>query len=397
MNSEEIVEEIVEENPLKLLKKNIENQLYTIYGSSEFYTIKKNENYTNYEMIYISENTLSHFGTFDELSLESIKEHSVVSAFGDVLAKKTVIDPTVRTARELFLNNIFLKNNDNIQKLTFEHIYKDLNKLELIGRNFTVEPYKLNVYNKGSFFKVHKDTPSTKNMIGTIVYSLTSDYEGGHLIINHNGQTIDHKLNKHEFIFMYANCDHEVTEVTEGCRITLTFKVYNEVDNNLILDSVGSSQEDRIDVFIKTLKETGHQCIKEEGPYKKTGFIIPLSNMYPEIKNASRDSYYNFFDINLSEINLLGIDKILFNKLSKAFEPNNINISVHSDIIRDTYPPKFDEYSLPYVVLDISNIKNEEIGTDNIIPEEGGRYCGNDYEIDSCEYWFYFIIVEFVE
>jgi len=377
----------MEEENSKNSKKLLETQLYTIYGNSEYYLKAVNDKCPNYEMIYIGD-TSDHLGTFEELNLESIMKHSEVSPFGSVKEKKTVIDPTVRTAREIHLKNIFLKNGDIVEKCTFEHLCTG--PLQALGHKITIEPYKLNIYDKGSFFKVHKDTPSTKNMIGTLIYSLTSDYEGGHLVISHNGNTVSHALKKHEYLFMYANCDHEVKEVTEGTRITLTFKVYNEIDNDTIFGIIGISQENRIKDFIETLKGPGRSLIKE---YRQEGFAIPFSNMYPEIIDAShiQDDYFN---IDQKDINLLGIDKVLFDELVNEFGKDKVNITVSSCVVREHEFPRIQQMYSPYVKLAPENIKYEEYGTEYIDPCEGGRYCGNDYENDSSEYWFYYISVE---
>jgi len=151
---------------------------------------------------------------------------------------------------------------------------------------------------------------------------------------------------------MYANCDHEVTEVTEGCRITLTFKVYNELDNILILNNVGKSRKSRIDSFIKTLKESGLLYLEENtDPYngRENGFIIPLSNVYPEIKNIKHNNDYW-----VSGLRMYFRDDEMLNFAEKC--------------------------PLPYVVLDNSNIKNIKIGKN---------------QEHRCEYWFYFILIDF--
>lgn len=50
-------------------------------------------------------------------------------------------------------------------------------------------PYKLDVYEKGGFFKSHMDTPRTGNVFGILVVCLPSPFDGGDFEIEHNGQT----------------------------------------------------------------------------------------------------------------------------------------------------------------------------------------------------------------
>jgi len=153
-------------------RENIENQLYTINGSSKFCTLKKNKDF--------NENNLQHLDICDDFS-------DISSESFDEFSGKNI--------KELSSLKILYDNN-NIQQLIFEHIYKyGLNDLELMGRNFILEQYMFNICNKGSYVKTFynnekedkkEDKKDAKNMIGTIVFSLTSDYEGGQLIIKHN-------------------------------------------------------------------------------------------------------------------------------------------------------------------------------------------------------------------
>jgi predicted 2-oxoglutarate/Fe(II)-dependent dioxygenase YbiX len=62
-------------------------------------------------------------------------------------------------------------------------------------------------------------------MFGTLVVNLPSKFEGGNLIVRHNGQ--QHVFNKDRlggetaglsFVAFYADCEHEVKPVTKGYR-----------------------------------------------------------------------------------------------------------------------------------------------------------------------------------
>ncbi|KAF2635634.1 hypothetical protein P280DRAFT_436898 [Massarina eburnea CBS 473.64] len=97
------------------------------------------------------------------------------------------------------------------------------------------ELYKLNIYGAPSgFFKAHVDTPRSETQFGSLVVSLPCQYVGGQLIVRHAGQSVvfdwgvpsglDSK--NVSWAAFYSDCEHEVSEVTEGHRITLTYNLY---------------------------------------------------------------------------------------------------------------------------------------------------------------------------
>ncbi|KAF2795417.1 hypothetical protein K505DRAFT_382401 [Melanomma pulvis-pyrius CBS 109.77] len=99
------------------------------------------------------------------------------------------------------------------------------------------ELYKLNIYAAPSgFFKPHVDTPRSDTQFGSLVVSLPCHHEGGQLIVRHaeHSVTFDwgasgsgEKVNTSaQWAAFYSDCEHEVLEVTEGHRITLTYNLY---------------------------------------------------------------------------------------------------------------------------------------------------------------------------
>ncbi|KAJ3875432.1 hypothetical protein F5879DRAFT_802470 [Lentinula edodes] len=52
-----------------------------------------------------------------------------------------------------------------------------------LRRMIRAEPYMLNVYDEGSFFKPHRDTPRGPNMFGSLVIIFPTTHEGGELIL----------------------------------------------------------------------------------------------------------------------------------------------------------------------------------------------------------------------
>lgn len=83
------------------------------------------------------------------------------------------------------------------------------------------EPYKLLIYEEGSFFAAHRDTEKIPNMFATMVVNLPAAHQGGELIISHAGQRksysfADSSLFAASFVAFYADCYHEVKPVTAG-------------------------------------------------------------------------------------------------------------------------------------------------------------------------------------
>ncbi|KAF1969278.1 hypothetical protein BU23DRAFT_591683 [Bimuria novae-zelandiae CBS 107.79] len=99
------------------------------------------------------------------------------------------------------------------------------------------ELYKLNIYSAPSgFFKPHVDTPRSDKQFGSLVIALPCHHEGGQLIVRHADQSVTFDWGSSashgrtsstvQWAAFYSDCEHEVKEVSEGYRITLTYNLY---------------------------------------------------------------------------------------------------------------------------------------------------------------------------
>lgn len=96
------------------------------------------------------------------------------------------------------------------------------------------ELYKLNIYSSPSgFFKSHVDTPRSEAQFGSLVVGLPYRHEGGQLIVRHAEHTITYDWSTSKtgadavhWAAFYSDCEHEVKELTEGHRVTLTYNLY---------------------------------------------------------------------------------------------------------------------------------------------------------------------------
>lgn len=100
-----------------------------------------------------------------------------------------------------------------------------------IGQKVDHELYKLLIYEEGSFFAPHRDTEKIPGMFATLVVALPSRHAGGTLIVTHDGETkrIDFGGADAEFkvryAAFYADCQHEITPVTDGHRVCLVYNL----------------------------------------------------------------------------------------------------------------------------------------------------------------------------
>ncbi|KAF7326300.1 Fe2OG dioxygenase domain-containing protein [Mycena kentingensis (nom. inval.)] len=101
-------------------------------------------------------------------------------------------------------------------------------------KTLRAELYKLNVYGPGSFFKEHKDTPRSEDMIGSLVLVYPTAHKGGALTLSHDGATFkfDSATELAEtkdalaYVAFFSDVTHAVEEVLEGYRVTLTYNLY---------------------------------------------------------------------------------------------------------------------------------------------------------------------------
>jgi len=98
---------------------------------------------------------------------------------------------------------------------------------------------------EGAFFKSHKDTSRSPSMFGSLVVVFPTKHEGGTLKLRHgnNEWTFDsaktpvqHPNPLISYVAFYSDVEHEVTPVTSGHRVSLTWNLYfsAEPDNSSV-------------------------------------------------------------------------------------------------------------------------------------------------------------------
>ena len=143
--------------------------------------------------------------------------------------EETIVDTDVRRVWQIEPSKLVLRNPE--WKAHVDSIVDAVRKDFGIEQKVTSELYKLLVYEKGSFFAPHRDTEKSAGMFATLVVCLPSRHEGGTLIVTHDGQTkrfdfggTDSEF-KTQYAAFYADCQHEITPVTDGYRICLVYNL----------------------------------------------------------------------------------------------------------------------------------------------------------------------------
>ncbi|KAJ3491967.1 hypothetical protein NLI96_g259 [Meripilus lineatus] len=209
------------------------------------------------------------------------------------------------------------------------------------------EIYKLNVYGEGSFFKPHVDTPRGENMFGSLVIVFKTPHEGGSLIVRDHGQewTFDSAgaVATHEepcvgYIAFYSDVEHEVTPVTKGYRVTLTYNLYS-TEKPLSIDHPHlTSDAEKIKVNLQALLDD--PSFLPEGGYLGFG----LNRYYPVPRfDVNRD-------FNTIIHNLKGNDAALVAACKDLPIKAHFRAALRTDVQLGVYvvSPMFDLIDIPY-------------------------------------------------
>ncbi|WWD07848.1 hypothetical protein V865_005955 [Kwoniella europaea PYCC6329] len=194
--------------------------------------------------------------------------------------KELVDDQTYRQAHELKPPHFALTND----------LLSSCGLLTLLARKLDYEiPLeakinKLNAYSEGGFFKAHKDTPQSRDHIGTLMICLPSPFTGGALVVRQNGSTITFDWGKQTgdgsfaWGFLYSDCEHEVLPVTSRTRITIAYDIF--LGKNAA-DFKQSTFDTRLVPIIKAFKEILKPDFLPEGG----ALALGLKHGYPMMEN----------------------------------------------------------------------------------------------------------------
>lgn len=151
---------------------------------------------------------------------------------------KNVLDPEYRRAGKINSNQFATSFHpadygliDNVERLLLPTFNTSVENM-LPFRKLSAELYKLNVYSgPAGMFRKHVDTPRSKSQIGSLVVCFPSSFQGGDLVVRHQGKDVEFKWDAQsgqaiQWAAFYSDCEHEIKTITEGHRITLTYNLY---------------------------------------------------------------------------------------------------------------------------------------------------------------------------
>lgn len=143
---------------------------------------------------------------------------------------QTLVDSDVRRAWRLPPARVKIGNPAFAAALAAA-VEKVQEELGLAGQKLQAHLYELLLYEKGSFFLPHRDGEKLQRMVATLIVVLPSEYEGGELVVRHEGQTQvldlaaqDAHFQSH-FAAFYADCEHEVRPLRSGYRLCLVYNL----------------------------------------------------------------------------------------------------------------------------------------------------------------------------
>ena len=143
--------------------------------------------------------------------------------------EQTLVDPSVRACRQIDAARLRVAGGawrDTLEQI----VVRAATGLGCPPERTCAHLYKLLIYERGGFFAAHRDTEKEDGMVATLVLSLPVAGAGGELIIRHQQRQTVVDLRAEEpseiaFAAFYADCVHEVRQVTAGHRIVLVYNL----------------------------------------------------------------------------------------------------------------------------------------------------------------------------
>jgi hypothetical protein len=193
--------------------------------------------------------------------------------------EQTLVDTNVRRVWRMTPERFALTNPD-WQPFLHDMLGKVQNGLGLENQPLESHLYDLLLYEPGSFFLPHKDGEKLDRMVATLVVVLPSAYQGGELVVRHEGeeQTFDFAGPGSQFRIhyaaFYADCQHEIRPLHEGYRLCLVYNLTLGKSKKAIKAPRLSEHVEEVAGMLRRWandKEAGKLAITLEHQYTKDG------------------------------------------------------------------------------------------------------------------------------
>ncbi|KAG6360927.1 hypothetical protein INS49_011995 [Diaporthe citri] len=160
---------------------------------------------------------------------DTIKSKCEQAPFGR--GDDTVVDESVRKTWQLD-SSLFRCSNPAWSAFLDTVLQETVQKLGM-PKGTRAVPWKLLLYEEGSFFRPHKDSEKAPGMIGTLVISLPSKHEGGQVHLSHgNRRHIFATSNFSSFdltgLAWYSDVTHEIKPLSSGYRLVITYNLLQQ-------------------------------------------------------------------------------------------------------------------------------------------------------------------------
>ncbi|CZR36058.1 uncharacterized protein FPRO_03682 [Fusarium proliferatum ET1] len=196
------------------------------------------------------------------------------------------------------------------------------------GLGVKAELYKLNVYS-GPYgkFKPHVDTPRSDRQMGSLVVSLPVEHKGGQLAVRHGGREIvfdwaPKSANAIQWAAFFSDCEHEVLQVTEGHRVTLTYNLFwTNYGPASMSDNLRALDQESLHFFNALEKLLENKHLMKEG---LVGFSC--THAYPHTSKSSISNLHHM---------LKGIDMVVYQALKRILGTAQVAALVDDEEFRE--------------------------------------------------------------
>ena len=135
--------------------------------------------------------------------------------------------PYTSSRWQILPDKLEISGHDTLLEETLELVAEDLGTD--VEYDIEASLYKFLLYEEGCFFARHRDNERLCGMFGTLVIQLPSAYEGGKLTVHSPLETgwvtSFPSYNGMQVAAFYADCYHEVSELTKGHRSALVYQL----------------------------------------------------------------------------------------------------------------------------------------------------------------------------
>ncbi|KAF4954426.1 hypothetical protein FGADI_5292 [Fusarium gaditjirri] len=158
-------------------------------------------------------------------------------------------------------------------------------------------------------FKPHVDTPRSDRQMGSLVVSLPVEHKGGQLAVRHGGREIvfdwaPKSADAIQWAAFFSDCEHEVLQVTEGHRVTLTYNLFwTNYGPASMSDNLQALDQEALHFYNALEKLLKNKHLMKEG---LVGFSC--THAYPHTSKSSTGNLHHM---------LKGIDMVVYQALKR--------------------------------------------------------------------------------